>query len=195
MAKAEVIETVSSGDAGAAVRAELARRIVGSLDRCGLTVREAQARTGTAAADFSRLRQGQLDRFTIDRLLEIASRLGERIELVARVTATPMVAPKVLVPYLRQLRILCRRFGVERLAAFGSVLRPDFKPAASDIDMVVAFGKSGRYGPADQYFRFKESLERLLGRSVDLVELSGMPDTRLKRSIQRGQVLLYEQAA
>jgi hypothetical protein len=50
-------------DIGASIRARLASQIVASVDRQGLTVREAWARTGTAAADFSRLRQGQLDQF------------------------------------------------------------------------------------------------------------------------------------
>jgi hypothetical protein len=57
------------------VKTLLARRIVGALDRQGLTVREAESRTGNAAADFSRLRQGQLERFSIERLLDMASRL------------------------------------------------------------------------------------------------------------------------
>jgi predicted nucleotidyltransferase/predicted XRE-type DNA-binding protein len=180
---------------GAAVRAELARRIVGSLDRHGLTVREAQARTGTAAADFSRLRQGQLKRFTIDRLLEIANRLGERVELTTHVTSQELETPKPLAPHLRGVRALCRRFGVRQLAAFGSVLRADFKPASSDIDLSVVFDKKRRFGASEQYLDFKAALERRLGRSVDLVELSGMPDSRLKRSILRDQVVVYEQAA
>jgi predicted nucleotidyltransferase len=75
------------------------------------------------------------------------------------------------------------------------VLRRDFDATRSDIDLAVEFGRSRRYGPADQYFRFKESLERLLGRKVDLVELRAMPASRLKQSIERSQVPVYEQAA
>ena len=70
-----------------------------------------------------------------------------------------------------------------------------FDATRSDIDLAVEFGRSRRYGPADQYFRFKESLERLLGRKVDLVELRAMPASRLKQSIERSQVPVYEQAA
>jgi predicted nucleotidyltransferase/predicted XRE-type DNA-binding protein len=182
-------------DPGAAVRAELARRIVGSLERRGLTVREAHAHTGTAAADFSRIRRGQLDRFTIDRLLDIANRLGEYVELTARIQSREPAAPKPLVPYLRGMRALCRRYGVRQLAAFGSVLRQDFKPASSDVDLSVVFGKSRRFDASEQYFGFKEALERLLRRVIDLVELSGMPESRLKRSVLREQVVVYEQAA
>jgi predicted nucleotidyltransferase len=180
-----------------ALKAELAARIIASIDRMGLTVREAESRTGQAAADFSRLRGGQLDRFTIERLLNIAEALGERLSLYLTAEGQSETAslPGPLADHARALRILCRRYSVRRLGAFGSVLRDDFDKARSDIDLAVEFGRSRRYGPADQYFRFKESLERLLGREVDLVELRAMPASRLKQSIERTQVPLYEQAA
>lgn len=180
-----------------ALKAELATRVVAALDRQGLTVREAQARTGQAAADFSRLRGGQLERFTIERLLGMADALGERLSLSLNAEADPdaQAVPDLLAKHARELRALCRRFAVRRLGAFGSVLRHDFDPKRSDIDLAVEFGRSKRHGPADQYFRFKESLERLLARKVDLVELRAMPASRLKQSIERSQVPLYEQAA
>lgn len=182
---------------GQALKADLAARILASVDRLGLTVREAQARTGQAAADFSRLRGGQLDRFTIERLLDIAETLGERISVSVTAESHPGTAqlPVPLAGHARELRILCRRYSVRRLGAFGSVLRKDFDPAHSDIDLAVEFGRSRRYGPADQCFRFKESLERLLGLKVDLVELRAMPASRLKQAIERSQVPVYEQAA
>ena len=191
------IESGTNEDIGASVRARLAGQIVASVDRQGLTVREAGVRTGTAAADFSRLRQGQLDRFTIDRLLQIAARLGERVEVAVRMApgTESTDPPQPLAKYLKGLRSLCRRFGVQKLSAFGSVLRSDFKPGGSDIDLAVEFVRSSRFGPADQYFRFKGAVEQKLGRPVDLVEVSAMPDSRLKRAILREQVKLYEQAS
>ena len=184
-------------EAARALKRGLAARIVAALDRQGLTVREAEARTGQAAADFSRLRGGKLDRFTIERLMNIAESLGERISVSLSVQSDPSVPslPGPLADHARALRVLCRRYSVRRLGAFGSVLREDFDPAHSDIDLAVEFGRSRRHGPADQYFRFKESLERSLGRKVDLVELPAMPASRLKRSIERSQVSVYEQAA
>src|SRR3546814_8904739 len=56
------------------LRAILAAEIVKALDTERLTVREAEARTGIAAADFSRIRQVKLDRFTIDRPMRILDR-------------------------------------------------------------------------------------------------------------------------
>lgn len=66
-------------------KAILATEIIKALDRERLTVRQANARTGTAAADFSRIRNADLDRFTVDRLMAILNRLGSRIEVKVRV--------------------------------------------------------------------------------------------------------------
>ena len=66
-------------------KAILAAEIIKVVDREGLTVRAAQARTGTAAADFSRIRNADLARFTVDRLMAILNRLGARVEVNVRV--------------------------------------------------------------------------------------------------------------
>ena len=62
----------------------LAAEIIKALDREQLTVRAAHARTGIAAADFSRIRNADLDRFTVDRLMSIINRLGSRVEVKVR---------------------------------------------------------------------------------------------------------------
>ena len=72
-------------------KALLAAEIIKMLDRDRLTVRQAHARTGIAAADFSRIRNADLDRFTLDRLVGILNRLGSRVELKVKVrTATDL---------------------------------------------------------------------------------------------------------
>ena len=55
------------------------------LDREGLSVRGAHTRTGIAAADFSRIRNADLGRFTLDRLMSIINRLGSRVEVKIKV--------------------------------------------------------------------------------------------------------------
>lgn len=48
-------------------------------------MRAAHARTGIAAANFSRIRMANLGRFTVDRLMSIINRLGARVEVKVRV--------------------------------------------------------------------------------------------------------------
>jgi predicted XRE-type DNA-binding protein len=67
------------------LKAVLAAEIIKILDREGLSVRAAHARTGIAAADFSRIRNAALGRFTLDRLLAIINRLGSRVEVKIKV--------------------------------------------------------------------------------------------------------------
>jgi len=65
---------------------------------------------------------------------------------------------------------LCRRFGVARLEVFGSAARGfDYQPQSSDADFLVTFEPSMRNDLA-AFSDFKEALESLLRRPVDLVE-------------------------
>jgi len=63
------------------LKALLAADIIKTLDARGLTVRGAGELTRIAAADFSRIRQVKLDRFTVDRLMTILHRLGREVEV------------------------------------------------------------------------------------------------------------------
>lgn len=67
------------------LKAILAAEIIKTLDRSKLTTRAAQERTGFAAADFSRVRNAYLGRFTVDRLMGMLNRLGSRVEVKIRV--------------------------------------------------------------------------------------------------------------
>jgi predicted XRE-type DNA-binding protein len=66
-------------------KAILAAEIIKVLDRQVLSVRAAHGRTGIAAADFSRIRNADLGRFTVDRLMSIMNRLGSRVEVKVKV--------------------------------------------------------------------------------------------------------------
>ncbi len=67
------------------LKAILAAEIIKTLDRERLTVRAAHEHTGIAAADFSRIRNANLARFTVDRLMSILNRLGSRVEVKIRI--------------------------------------------------------------------------------------------------------------
>lgn len=75
------------GDPDADVRqakAILAARIIGILDDRDLSTRKAQTLSGVDQADFVRIRNAQLDRFTIDRLMTILNRFQQRVEVSIR---------------------------------------------------------------------------------------------------------------
>lgn len=74
------------------LQARLAGEIIKALDAGKLTVRAAEALTGIAAADFSRIRNVRLERFTIDRLMMILDRLGMDVNVTLSVTARAPLA-------------------------------------------------------------------------------------------------------
>lgn len=74
------------------LKALLAAEIIKALKRDGLTVRGAHSWTGIAAADFSRIRNADLSRFTVHRLMSIVNKLGSRVEAKLRVRRTQSVA-------------------------------------------------------------------------------------------------------
>jgi len=67
------------------LKAILAAEIIKRLHKEELTVRAAQAKTGIAAADFSRIRNADLSRFTVDRLMSVINLLGARVEVAVKV--------------------------------------------------------------------------------------------------------------
>ena len=73
---------------------------------------------------------------------------------------------------------LCRRYGVTRLEVFGSAARGmDFDPARSDVDFLVEFAPEAMYD-RDPLPEFNQDLERLLGRSVDVLERPVIEESR-----------------
>lgn len=74
---------------------------------------------------------------------------------------------------------------------FGSVLTNQFNES-SDIDFLVQFNSIDLLEYFDNYMDFKEKLEILLGRSVDLMENQAVRNSIFRRVIDRENQLIYE---
>ena len=85
-----------------------------------------------------------------------------------------MDSPKLNIPR-RKVADFCRRYHIQKLAFFGSVLREDFKPT-SDVDILVEFKKG--YTPGLAFFAMPEELKKILGREVDLLTYQGVKTSR-----------------
>lgn len=88
---------------------------------------------------------------------------------------------------------LCRTHGVKRLEVFGSILREDFDPAQSDVDVLVEFD-SAVASSFTNFLGLKEALESLFERPVDLLELSAVRNRRLRHYIEQSKSPVYEAA-
>jgi predicted XRE-type DNA-binding protein len=83
------------GDADADIKqakAILAARIIGILDDRRLSTRQAGALLGVDQSEFVRIRNANLGRFTIDRLMRIANRLDPHVRMVVSEASEPKAA-------------------------------------------------------------------------------------------------------
>jgi predicted nucleotidyltransferase len=67
---------------------------------------------------------------------------------------------------------LKRKFFVSSIGLFGSVVRDDFSPEKSDIDIIVDFSKP----IGVEFIDLAEYLETIFKRKVDLVSKKGIKD-------------------
>lgn len=108
-----------------------------------------------------------------------------------------------IVTQLPAIRALCVQHRIRGLWLFGSAAvegGKHFDPARSDYDFVVDF-MDDDLGPwLKKYFDFKDAMEALLGRSVDLMMLGALNPSHsrmspyLRTSVDRSKVPLYAAA-
>jgi uncharacterized protein len=143
-----------------ALKAMLAGRIAAALEQRGLSVRAAERDTGFAAADYSRIRQKRLDRFTVDRLMAMLGSLDPSIEL--SVLVRPMLTREWVVEKLKGREEEIRAEGVTALYLFGSAARNE-AGSESDVDILLDYDPS----------RFE--ILRLIDIKLDLEAQLGVP--------------------
>ncbi|GAB4429288.1 MAG: nucleotidyltransferase family protein [Anaerolineae bacterium] len=93
---------------------------------------------------------------------------------------------------MEALERFCRRWQIEELALFGSVLRDDFCPD-SDIDLLVTFA-AGSERSLDDLITMQEEIEAIFGRPVDLVNRRAVEESRnyiRRRAILRSARTIY----
>lgn len=86
----------------------------------------------------------------------------------------------------------CRRWKINDLRLFGSVLRDDFGPD-SDVDVLAAFDDAATWSLFD-HIAMEEELSELLGRNVDLVSRRAIERSRnwiRKKAILSGAEQIY----
>ncbi|WPR71475.1 nucleotidyltransferase domain-containing protein [Flavobacterium sp. NG2] len=88
------------------------------------------------------------------------------------------------------LKKLCLIHNVEKLYLFGSSLNSSFNEK-SDVDLLVKFKQIELSKYFDNYIDFKEKLESLFGREVDLLEEQTLKNPILIKSIDKSKELIY----
>ncbi len=84
----------------------------------------------------------------------------------------------------------CRKWQVNRMAFFGSVLRDDFR-ADSDVDVIIAFKPETQWSLFD-VIDMKLELEKIFKRDVDLLEEGVIRNPIKRRCIYENVEVVYE---
>jgi uncharacterized protein len=84
----------------------------------------------------------------------------------------------------------CRARGIRKLSLFGSVLRDDFDPAHSDVDVLAEF-EPGLH-PGLKFFGYGDELAAIVGRKVDFNTPAWL-SKYFRDEVLREAVTVYEQ--
>ena len=96
---------------------------------------------------------------------------------------------------LQRIIDLCRKHKVKSLAVFGSILTDRFNDD-SDVDLLVDFEDYDRDNPGEfdyvtNYFDFRDALEMLFNRKVDLIEAKGLRNKYFIANVNRTKQMIY----
>ncbi len=93
---------------------------------------------------------------------------------------------------LQRIFDLCRSHRVKSLSVFGSILTDRFNDR-SDVDLLVDFEPADpdKFDYVSNYFSFRDALELLFNRKVDLIEAKGLRNKYFIANINRTKQLIY----
>ncbi len=94
-------------------------------------------------------------------------------------------------PQLDAIADACRRHHVARLDVFGSVLRSDYRPGESDIDLLVEFQPLDAASLYKAYFALLNELRIGLASRVDLVMADAVRNPYVKQTIEASRQQIY----
>ena len=85
------------------------------------------------------------------------------------------MSPRIQIDHER-IAAFCRKWRIQELSFFGSVLREDFRPD-SDVDVMVSFESEAPWG-LFAFEQMRDELSELLGREVDLTTRQAVEKSR-----------------
>ena len=93
---------------------------------------------------------------------------------------------------LQRILELCRRYRVKTLSVFGSILTERFNEN-SDVDLLVEFETPDhdKFDYVSNYFHFRDSLENLFNKKVDLIEEKGLRNKYFIANVNRTKRMIY----
>jgi predicted nucleotidyltransferase len=85
---------------------------------------------------------------------------------------------------------ICKRYNVKELYLFGSAASGSLEESV-DVDLLVTFERDGFSGAFDQFMGFKEAMEELFGKPVDLITSKRFRNPVFYEEIESTKELIY----
>ncbi len=92
---------------------------------------------------------------------------------------------------LDAIEAFCRARGIARLSLFGSVLRNDYDPKRSDVDVYAEFSPGALDNVGWEFALYGDALAEIIGRKVDFVT---NPRPWLRDTLAKEAVTIYAEA-
>lgn len=170
---------------------DIRARISDIIGAQSLSIRKLAAMSGVRRQSIMAFLDGA--NLSIDNLQKLAQALGFELDVVVPERAASSSAAETRFRIRREELVrLCRKYGISRLALFGSILGRAFRPD-SDIDVLVELKKPVSFFTLDA---IREELEKAVrGRHrIDLVT-AGALSPYIRKEILASCEVLYEEAA
>jgi predicted nucleotidyltransferase len=98
---------------------------------------------------------------------------------------------------INKIKDFCHKWKIKEFALFGSIIREDFNPSKSDIDVLLTFFHAKDLSLFD-VVEMKEELEVMFQRRVDLVNKESIEKSEnpyRKKEILENYEVIYDEAA
>ena len=93
--------------------------------------------------------------------------------------------------YSEQLELLCKKYKVDKLYAFGSVVKDNFR-TDSDIDLIVHLENMPPEQKGEYILAIWDELETLFAGKVDLLTDQKISNPILSKNIENSKILIYD---
>jgi predicted nucleotidyltransferase len=106
-----------------------------------------------------------------------------------------MTEKNIEIPF-DKIEAFCKKWKIKEFSFFGSVLRDDFDPQKSDLDILYLFSDDALWG--FEIVEMKEELEEIFNRRVDFVSKQAIENSKnpyRKQQILDSYEVIYEQSA
>ena len=90
------------------------------------------------------------------------------------------------------ITVLCRKYKVEKLYAFGSVISNRFNPETSDIDLIAELETLPPIEKGENLMNLWTELEELFTRRIDLLSDQPIKNPFLRKNIEQTKQLIYD---